>query len=157
MAEQRIETGFYLATDLAPGAEFRLDPAEQCGRLSVPEVREPLDLGALIAGWPAERRLRLCAESGPARPLAQALSEVAAGDEGSVAPWTAPRAVMTGPEGGLAESELDAPRNLPFVTPVGLGPRVLRFDTAAFAALACRQAVLGNGRRRPPCRAPGQA
>ena len=90
MAEQRIETGFYLATDLAPGAEFRLDPAEQCGRLSVPEVREPLDLGALIAGWPAERRLRLCAESGPARPIVEALSEVAAGDEGSVAPWPHP-------------------------------------------------------------------
>ena len=90
MAEQRIETRFYLATDLAPGAEFRLDPAEQCGRLSVPEVREPLDLGALIAGWPAERRLLLCAETGAARLLAQALSEVAAGDEGSVAPWPHP-------------------------------------------------------------------
>ena len=49
--------------------------------------------------------------------------------------------------GGLAESELDALRNLPFVTPVGLGPRVLRSDTAALAALACWQAVLGAGRR----------
>ena len=157
MAEQRIETRFYLATDLASGAEFRLDPAEQCGRLSVPEVREPLDLGALIAGWPAERRLLLCAETGAARPIAEALCEVAAEDEGSVAPWTAPRAVMTGPEGGLAESELDAPRNLPFVTPVGLGPRVLRSDTAVLAALACWQAVLGDGRRRPLGFAPGQA
>ena len=90
MAEQCIETRFYPATDLAPGAEFRLDSAEQCARLSVPEVREPLDLGALIAGWPAERRLLLCAETGAARLLAQALSEVAAGDEGSVAPWPHP-------------------------------------------------------------------
>jgi 16S rRNA (uracil1498-N3)-methyltransferase len=129
------------------------EAAEQCGRLSVPEVREPLDLGALIAGWPAERRLLLCAETGPARPIAEALCQVAAEDGGRAAPWAAPWAVMTGPEGGLAESELDALRNLPFVTPVGLGPRVLRSDTAALAALACWQAVLGDGRRRPPCRA----
>ena len=73
-----------------------------------------------------------------------------------VTPWAraAPWAVMTGPEGGYAESELDGLRNLPFVTPVGLGPRVLRSDTAALAALACWQAVLGDGRRRPPSRAP---
>ncbi len=126
------------------------EAAEQCGRLSVPEVREPLDLGALIAGWPVERRLLLCAETGPARSIVEALCEVAAEDEGSAAPW----AVMTGPEGGFAQSELDALRNLPFVTPVGLGPRVLRSDTAALAALACWQAVLGDGRRRPPSRAP---
>ncbi len=130
------------------------EAAEQCGRLSVPEVREPLDLGALIAGWPAERRLLLCAETGPARPIAEALCEVAAEDGGCVAPGAAPWAVMTGPEGGLVESELDALRNLPFVTSVGLGPRVLRSDTAALAALACWQAVLGDGRCRPPCRAP---
>jgi len=130
------------------------EAAEQCGRLSMPEVREPLDLGALIAGWPAERRLLLCAETGLVRPIAEALCEIAAEDGGSIAPWAAPWAVMTGPEGGLAESELDALRNLPFVTPVGLGPRVLRSDTAALAALACWQAVLGDGRRRPPSRAP---
>ncbi len=134
------------------------EAAEQCGRLSVPEVREPLDLGALIAGWPAGRRLLLCAESGPARPIAEALRAVAAEDVPRAAPRAVPRAapwaVMTGPEGGYAESELDGLRNLPFVTPVGLGPRVLRSDTAALAALACWQAVLGDGRRRPPSRAP---
>ncbi len=134
------------------------EAAEQCGRLSVPEVREPLDLGALIAGWPAERRLLLCAESGAARPIAEGLCEVAAEDGGCAAPraapWAAPWAVMTGPEGGYAQSELDALRNLPFVTLVGLGPRVLRSDTAALAALACWQGVLGDGRRRPPSRAP---
>ncbi len=56
---------------------------------------------------------------------------------------------MTGPEGGFAESELDALGKLPFVTPVGLGPRLLRADTAALAALACWQAVLGDGAARP--------
>jgi 16S rRNA (uracil1498-N3)-methyltransferase len=59
---------------------------------------------------------------------------------------------MTGPEGGFAESELDALRKLPFVTSVGLGPRLLRADTAALAALACWQAVLGDGESRPAFR-----
>jgi 16S rRNA (uracil1498-N3)-methyltransferase len=122
------------------------EAAEQCGRLSVPEVREPLDLGALIAGWPKERRLLLCTETGDARPIADVLFEArGAQSEAGAAPW----AVMSGPEGGFAQSELDALRELPFVTPVGLGPRLLRADTAALAALACWQAVLGDGRQRP--------
>ena len=127
------------------------EAAEQCGRLSVPEVRAPLDLGALIAGWPPGRRLLVCAEWGAARPIAEALG--AAAREESDAPW----AVMTGPEGGFAQSELDALRDLPFVTPVGLGPRLLRADTAALAALACWQAVLGDGRSRPPGHAPAES
>lgn len=136
------------------------EAAEQCGRLSVPEVREPLALDALIATWPAERRLLLCAEWGGAQPIAEALeaararelAEARAGEtEADRAPW----AVMTGPEGGIAESELDALSKLPFVTAVGLGPRLLRADTAALAALACWQAILGDGRRRPPGSPPG--
>ena len=67
-------------------------------------------------------------------------------------PANAPAAVMTGPEGGFARSELDGLSKLPFVTAVGLGPRVLRADTAALAALACWQAILGDGRERPPAR-----
>ncbi len=121
------------------------EAAEQCGRLSVPQVRQPLDLGALVAGWPVQRRLLLCAEAGPVRPIAEALGDAAEGS-GRSAPW----AVMTGPEGGLADSELDALGKLPFVTPVGLGPRVLRSDTAALAALACWQAVLGERTGRAP-------
>ena len=122
------------------------EAAEQCGRLSVPEVREPVDLGALIADWPKERRLLLCAETGDARPIAEVLIEARGAEvETGAAPW----AVMSGPEGGFAQSELDALRELPFVTPVGLGPRLLRADTAALAALACWQAVLGDGRLRP--------
>jgi 16S rRNA (uracil1498-N3)-methyltransferase len=57
---------------------------------------------------------------------------------------------MTGPEGGFADSELDALRNLPFVCPVGLGPRTLRADTAALAALAAIQALAGDWRRERP-------
>jgi len=128
------------------------EAAEQCGRLSVPEVREPARLEALMADWPTERRLLLCAESGAAAPIAEVLVRAAGGQEemglGAAGPW----AVMTGPEGGFAESELDALVHLPFVSPVGLGPRLLRADTAALVALACWQAVLGDGRHRPPGR-----
>jgi 16S rRNA (uracil1498-N3)-methyltransferase len=116
------------------------EAAEQCSRLSVPEVREPVALSSLLAAWPVERRLLLCAEAGPAKPIAEALAAAEGG------PW----ALLTGPEGGFAQSELDALLDVPFVTPVGLGPRLLRADTAALAALACWQAVLGDGRARPP-------
>lgn len=116
------------------------EAAEQCSRLSVPEVREPISLTELVGAWPAGRHLLLCAEAGTATPIAEALAAAESG------PW----AILTGPEGGFAQSELDALLELPFVTPVGLGPRLLRADTAAVAALACWQAVLGDGRLRPP-------
>jgi len=120
------------------------EAAEQCERLTVPEVRPPLAFDRLLAGWPAPRHLVLCAEAGPATPIAEALLA----HRGDAGPWAA----MTGPEGGFARSELDALGKLPFVIPVGLGPRILRADTAVLAALACWQAVLGDGRRRPPHR-----
>jgi len=126
------------------------EAAEQCGRLSLPELREPREFGTLLADWPAERRLLVCAEAGPARPIGEVLVGFAADPAARDAPW----AVLTGPEGGFAESELDALRKLPFVTLVGLGPRLLRADTAALAALACWQAVLGDGRSRVAIRVP---
>jgi len=119
--------------------------AEQCERLTVPRVQPPVSFGKLLAEWPAQRRLLLCAEAGHARPIAGALQ---AHVNESAAPW----AVMIGPEGGFARSELDALAKLPFVMPVGLGPRILRADTAAVAALACWQAILGDGQQRPPHR-----
>jgi len=122
-----------------------VEAAEQCERLSVPTVNEPVTLGKLSAEWPAQRRLLLCAEAGAARPIADALQSHLK-DAG--APW----AIMIGPEGGFARSELDALVKLPFVMPVGLGPRILRADTAALAALACWQAILGDGQQRPPHR-----
>lgn len=115
------------------------EAAEQCERLSVPEVRPPVGLFDLLADWPTERRILLCAERADVAPIGEALGTAAQG------PW----AVMVGPEGGFARSELDALFQLDFVTPVGLGPRVLRTDTAALAALACWQALLGDTGRRP--------
>jgi 16S rRNA (uracil1498-N3)-methyltransferase len=112
-----------------------IEAAEQCGRLDVPEVAETVALAALIAGWPAGRHLMVCDEAG-GRPVAEALRDAAAG------PW----AVLVGPEGGFARGELDDVVKLPFASRVGLGPRLLRADTAALAALACWQALVGDWR-----------
>jgi len=122
-----------------------IEAAEQTERLDVPVVDDAVTVEKLLRDWPRGRRLLLCAEAGAARPLADVLAEF---------PRNAvpPMAVMTGPEGGYAPEELDALVSLPFVTPVGLGPRILRADTAAIAALACWQAWLGDGGARPPAR-----
>lgn len=113
-----------------------VEASEQCGRLDVPEVREPAPLDEILANWPGERRILLCDETGGGTPLAEALQGAPEG------PW----AVLTGPEGGFAPDELDGLAKLPFVVPVGLGPRILRAETAALAALACWQAWAGDWR-----------
>jgi 16S rRNA (uracil1498-N3)-methyltransferase len=120
-----------------------IEAAEQSERLDVPDVQTPVKLGELLVSWSPSRRLLVCAESGAAVPMAAALAEL---------PSSGAYAVLTGPEGGFARYELDALGKLPFVTAVGLGPRVLRADTAAIAALACWQTILGDGRDRPPAR-----
>src|SRR5579884_1252275 len=83
--------------------------AEQTERLSVPEIREAVRLDRLVATWPAGRRLIVCDESGGGVPIAQALAGLGA----------APAALLVGPEGGFAETELDALGKLPIVTRVG--------------------------------------
>lgn len=118
------------------------EAAGQSERLDAPEVRAPMALSDLLARWPGERPLAVCAEAGPARPIAEVAGELIG----------RPAALLVGPEGGFAQSELDALAKLPFVRAVGLGPRILRADTAALAALACWQAVAGDGRERPPDR-----
>jgi len=116
-----------------------VEAAEQCERLDVPEVCEPVTLDALLAGWPDGRALIVAAERGAAPPIA------------AVAPGFAgrPAALLIGPEGGFAKSELDHMADLPFAHAVGLGPRVLRADTAAVAALACWQSLAGDWTQRP--------
>jgi 16S rRNA (uracil1498-N3)-methyltransferase len=113
-----------------------VEAAEQTERLAVPLVHEPVKLPALLAAWPSERTLVLCDESGGAPPIAEALRGLKPAPSGA--------ALLVGPEGGFTETELDALVNLPFVTRVGLGPRVLRADTAALAALAVFQAIAGD-------------
>ena len=114
-------------------AAIAREAAEQCERLTVPEISHPVPFFTLLSEW-SGRPLLVCAESGAAQPLATALAALPAG----------PAAVLVGPEGGFADSELDELRRQPFVVPVGLGPRVLRAETAALAALACWQALRGD-------------
>ena len=111
--------------------------AEQCTRLTVPEIRSVVPLGTALADWPEGRRLIVCDESGGGETIADAMTRFGSG----------PVALLVGPEGGFAKTELDLLRILPFATTVGLGPRVLRAETAALAALACWQALCGDWRR----------
>jgi len=111
------------------------EAAEQSERLTVPEIRDALDLDKLLASWPKARRLYFCDEGGDARPLAEA----ARGASG-------PAAILTGPEGGFDPTERELLRAQSFVVPVTLGPRILRADTAALAALSVWQSVAGDWR-----------
>jgi len=111
------------------------EAAEQSERLTVPEIREAVDLDKLLAFWPKERRLYFCDEGGDAKPLA----ETARGASG-------PAAILTGPEGGFDRAEREMLRAQPFVVPVTLGPRILRADTAALAALTIWQSTAGDWR-----------
>ncbi len=108
--------------------------AEQSDRLSVPTVHPAMSFDQLLNVWPATRRLFFLDETGGGVPAAQAFRDDKTKSVG----------FLTGPEGGFEQSELDALRQLPFATAVGLGPRVLRAETAALAALACWQAQSGD-------------
>ncbi|MFT3973221.1 MAG: 16S rRNA (uracil(1498)-N(3))-methyltransferase [Amaricoccus sp.] len=117
-----------------------VEAAEQCGETYVAEVAEPVKLGHLLDGWDPARRILFCDESRTARPAAAALAAAPRG------PW----AILIGPEGGFSADEAARLRAMPGVLPVTLGPRVLRADTAACAALALWQAALGDWGGEPP-------
>ena len=120
-------------------AAHMVEAAEQCERLPVPAVLEPAPLDKALAGWDPARTLLFLDESGAGLPLAQVLADVPAG----------PLAVLVGPEGGFAPEERALLARLPFARPVGLGPRILRAETAAIAALAIIQALRGDWARAP--------
>lgn len=127
-------------------AAIAIEAAEQCGRLAPPQIAEPQKLARLLDDWPVDRRLIYCDEAGDdpaaewggregrAAPLLDALAGAAA------AKW----AILIGPEGGFTQAERARLRRLDFVTPVTLGPRILRADTAALAAIALWQAARGD-------------
>ena len=108
-----------------------IEAAEQSERLTVPLVREAVSLKKLLADWPKERTLYFADESGDAEPLTKKAK-------------AAPAAILTGPEGGFDDSERALLRAQAFVMPVTLGPRILRADTAALAALAIWQSAMGD-------------
>ncbi|HYF22415.1 MAG TPA: 16S rRNA (uracil(1498)-N(3))-methyltransferase [Caulobacteraceae bacterium] len=123
-------------TNVARLQAIAVEAAEQTGRLDVPRVIAPEKLERMLDGWDAGRRLMFCDEGGDARAALDGLT----GAPG--APW----AVLIGPEGGFDPVERARLREEPFVTPVTLGPRILRADTAAIAALTLWQAALGDWR-----------
>lgn len=113
------------------------EAAEQCERLTVPAVDAPRKLAELLDQWPVERPLLMCDETGSGPPIGEVLSIGGPSRFSSAG-------LMIGPEGGFSKSELDRLHKLAFVTPVSLGPRLLRADTAALAALSCWQALAGD-------------
>ena len=102
-----------------------IEAAEQCERLTVPELHAPRPLAALLSDWPPDRRLFAAVERSD-----RAAHRARRGG---------PRALLVGPEGGFTPAELDALRAHPFVTPASLGPRILRAETACIAGLALLQ------------------
>ena len=119
-----------------------MEAAEQCGATYVPEVTEIMPLDHLLATWPPERQLLWCDEARAGDPVALS------GPRGDPVALSGPRggawAILIGPEGGFAPDEQTRLRALPQVVPLSLGPRILRADTAAVAALTLWQAALGD-------------
>jgi len=111
-----------------------IEAAEQCGRTALPELAETVKLAALLRDWPADRALFFADEQGGA-PAADAMRA-----------HNGPAAILIGPEGGFDEAERDAIRALPQAVPITLGPRILRADTAAAAAVSLWMAVAGDWR-----------
>lgn len=148
IVEKAVELGaarlLPVATDYTNSERLRRDKAEahvreaaeQCGALALPEVADMAPLARLLADWPAGRRILWADESAPPGGPLVTLGKAAPG------PW----AILVGPEGGFSQAERDRLRSLPFVTPVSLGPRILRAETAAIAALTLWQATFGDWR-----------
>ncbi len=150
IVEKAVELGVArlvpVATEFTNSERMRRDKAEahvreaaeQCGAVHLPEVAEMAPLMRLLAGWDPARRILWADEAQAGRPSSPAalLSEAGPG------PW----AILVGPEGGFSEPERERLRALAFVDPIALGPRVLRAETAALAALTLWQAQLGDWR-----------
>lgn len=118
-----------------------IESSEQCGRLNVPEVAAPCFLQNLLSEWPASRPLLFADERGFGRPIAEAANGQ------PLDACSEPPGLLIGPEGGFADEEVREILAHPCVAAVALGPRILRAETAAVAALACWQALRGDWRR----------
>lgn len=112
-------------------ASIAIEAAEQCGRLTVPEIMQAQPLAERLASWPTDRLLYHADETGAGQPIVAAL-----GAHG-------PGAFLVGPAGGFEPSEIAALQACEQVVAISLGPRILRSETAAIAALTCWQAICG--------------
>ena len=113
-----------------------IEASEQCNMLNLPDIAAPRALADILADWPPDRRLIFCDEAASVASPIAALSAIPPG----------PLAVLIGPEGGFSPDERADLLAAPFTLPISLGPRVMRADTAAVAALAIVNAVLGDWR-----------
>lgn len=143
------------------------EAAEQTERFDIPEIYDAEPLERVLDGWDETRVLIYCDEAGddpeaqwggqdgragPALEVFQSLLQGAGGENEPLLPpptWEGrggglKAAILIGPEGGFSPEERDRLRSLPFVRAIGLGPRILRADTAAVAALTLWQAALGD-------------
>ncbi|SFP67868.1 16S rRNA (uracil(1498)-N(3))-methyltransferase [Sphingomonas rubra] len=111
-----------------------IEAAEQCDRTALPQLADPVKLPALLRDWPAERTLFFADEAGGAPAL------------GAMAGAPGPAAILIGPEGGFDAEERDLVRAHASAVGVSLGPRILRADTAAAAAVALWMAAAGDWR-----------
>ena len=111
-----------------------IEAAEQCERTALPELLAAQKLDAVLNAWPADRALYFADEAG-GEPFA---------------PTPGPAAILIGPEGGFTDEEREAIRALPQARPVSLGPRILRADTAALAAISLWMAAAGDWTRHTP-------
>lgn len=111
-----------------------IEAAEQCGATYVPKVRDLQKLGAALENWDAARQLVFCDEAlaGHTSVFSERLA--------------VPGALLIGPEGGFSERERDRLRGMKAAVSVSLGPRILRAETAAIAALTLWQASVGDWR-----------
>ena len=108
-----------------------VEAAEQCGGTFVPPVDDLAKLDRVLADWPEGRQLMFC-------------DELLIGDPVGLPDLPGPWAILIGPEGGFPPAEREVLRGLDFAHPVSLGPRILRADTAAVAALTVWQQALGD-------------
>jgi 16S rRNA (uracil1498-N3)-methyltransferase len=113
-----------------------IEAAEQCGVIALPQVEPPRKLAKVLANWEPQRRLIFCDESTRTASPAEALKDLPRG----------PAALLIGPEGGFSPAERNDLLGRPYVTALSLGPRILRADTAAVAALAVVQTFIGDWR-----------
>lgn len=118
------------------------EAAEQSGRLDRPLLRDPVRLQDALDSWDTKLPLLACAEAGEAQPIASTIQSLGGHQAQAVG-------FLIGPEGGFSEEERRFITTYPFIRSVGLGPRLLRAETAAVTTLSIWQALAGDGSERP--------